>query len=408
MAMVFATVSCQTLDRHTYTGKRRSENYAGSTGIPEKKGGTPGEAGPQSDTALFFCAVNFIGDYDWRRDSSYGSAEAELILYRNFLPQVRIRAGEECCIGAEPGTHHLIGGQLYTEYTSSTHTVIKRNGAEILRYPGREVLKGIVLKEGDLWTLGQDKKGEGFTLRRNGESVFKKNEGKIFGDLDGSAHPGLYEDDGKLCFCYCSESDAYPSLFAVRDGAENYMQAPEAVVHDMFLYRSGTYVLCSDKSGLNHALFSGSASKPIRIDGYSVHQACLLECNGTIIAQINARRAGEDCSFVWRNPALISLGNCKMSYIYSADGMLAYVTVSDGQIRCMKQGENPPYEIAESFLFNRACAAFPDRGFFLALTPKKAGGKPLIIRNGAQTEVDVNGYISAVELCLEKKEEEEL
>ena len=179
MAMVFATVSCQTLDRHTYTGKRRSENYAGSTGIPEKKGGTPGEAGPQSDTALFFCAVNFIGDYDWRRDSSYGNAEAELILYRNFLPQVRIRAGEECCIGAEPGTHHLIGGQLYTEYTSSTHTVIKRNGAEILRYPGREVLKGIVLKEGDLWTLGQDKKGEGFTLRRNGESVFKKNEGKI-------------------------------------------------------------------------------------------------------------------------------------------------------------------------------------------------------------------------------------
>lgn len=406
-AILLSAVSCQTLDQRICTGKKRSETYAGSSGpfIKEDRQ-PPGADNNRTDTCLYFCAVDFDNSYDWHRDSCCGNAEAEIILFRDFLPIIRIRTGEAYCIGTDPATHHLMDGHLYTEYTNATHTVIKKNGEEVIRYPGREVLKGLIDREGQLWTLGQDKKGEGFTLRCNGDVIFRKNEGIIFGDLAGSTHPGLYEDNGKICFCYSSGSDFYPNLFIVRDGAESQTQAPDRLVCDMLLFKSRLYILSSDASGQNLKLQAEGPEYPISLNGITVHQAGLFENNGSINVLFNARNSNGDCSVIWKNPDIVQLGNCSAAYVYPVNGELNCVTVRDELIKCSMHGSETVYVASGAFLFNRFCAAFPGDSFFLALSPRKAGECPSVLHNRESVPVEINGYISGLEVCLTEREEE--
>ena len=56
-------------------------------------------------------------------------------------------------------------GHLYTDNLDGTETVIRRDGEELFRYPGRESLRGFLLVGGKVHTLGQNLDGDGFAYR---------------------------------------------------------------------------------------------------------------------------------------------------------------------------------------------------------------------------------------------------
>lgn len=140
------------LDYGLNPGKMRADCFNRNPG--GGSGGNP-DAPPEMqlyDTTLYFCAVRFDESYDWQRDTAYGSESFELLLYRDFEPVLSVSSAGSGCVSADFDTHHIIGGHLYTEKSDLSSTVIGRDGVEIIRFEGREFLKGLLPDGEDIYT----------------------------------------------------------------------------------------------------------------------------------------------------------------------------------------------------------------------------------------------------------------
>lgn len=174
----------------------------------------------KNDTTILLSGVRFAMDYDWRQDSNYGAEDFEVLLYRDFEPVIEIPSSSGL-VSPDPDTHHIIGGQLYTEFATADKTRLARDGKMLLGFDGRELFKGILPDGDDIYTLSESRDGNGFSLRRNGEVLFSRERGSVFGDLsDPSYRPygALYKDDGAICFCYRDGGGKDEAYYFVRDG----------------------------------------------------------------------------------------------------------------------------------------------------------------------------------------------
>ena len=234
-------------------------------------GYSPGESGRHRDTArvadppaaadtvVWACAVKVPDGYDWARDTAAGHFSGELILYRNSEPTLKLPAGEADCIGPAPGSHHLAGGHLYTEFASGGQTVVLRDGAPYLQLGGAGILKGILpWKDGSTLTLFCSLPDGGLQLHRDSGLLLKISRGSALGGI-GGGRPSLYEDEGHYCFEY-RDGD---SFFSVRDGIISAVMPPEEgfVVEDCRMFR-GEEVLIVRK-GPNHYLFQDGGKRKI-------------------------------------------------------------------------------------------------------------------------------------------------
>lgn len=160
---------------------------------------------PKMDTSVYFSCIRMQDDYDWRKDTALRTNRCELVLYKDMEEILSLPVSESSFISPDTDRHRIIDGHLYTDFSNDRETIIKRDGDIILRYPGREYLCGLVYKDGALYTLGQNRDSEGFSLRKDGEVIYMKSSGTIAGKFSGTSYGkggGLFEIDGKLCFIY--------------------------------------------------------------------------------------------------------------------------------------------------------------------------------------------------------------
>lgn len=177
----------------------------------------PAELRLTLDTTVFVSAVRCGSGYDWQRDTAYGCADAQLILYKNGEEVLCLPAGGDSHISAAPDMHHILDGHLYTEYCDYSRTFICRDGEELFTISGRELLVGLLEREGEVYTLSLRLSSGGLVYRKNGVAVFSKSGAKAFGSFDDPSYgPGgaLYMDAGALCFAYKEGLSCY----IVRDG----------------------------------------------------------------------------------------------------------------------------------------------------------------------------------------------
>ena len=112
--------------------------------------------------SVYYTAVSFPPDYDWRRDSSYGAVQASINLYRNDSLIFQIPTGTVASPDAD--MHHFIKGHLYTQFRFGGRTVLAKDGQPVLELDHEAILAGLLPLDGKLYYLWKNRGGEGFSL----------------------------------------------------------------------------------------------------------------------------------------------------------------------------------------------------------------------------------------------------
>lgn len=236
--IIAASLAVGCISREDVTGISRLEAFRDRYQDNRREGeGTVTTA--RLDTSVFVTAVEFPDGYDWRRDSSYGAVAGRLVLYRDGERLLAVPAGLGSRASLAPDLHHLVDGHLYTEFCTADETVVARDGEDIFSYGGREILRGLLVEGEDVYTLGQNRSGSGFALRRNGEPLFVSDAGSLASHMSSDpAYPtgALYRDGGNLCFSYwkpLAEGSATRVWYVVEDGVETAVDAGSGEVSEI-------------------------------------------------------------------------------------------------------------------------------------------------------------------------------
>lgn len=359
------------------------------------------------DTAILASAVIVDTSYNWRRDSICGLQDATIALFRNSTMILSFRSGLASEVSADYDTHHIIGGHLFTEFSGAAETVIKCDGSEVLRFAGREFLKGLISDGDNIFTLGQRRDSDGFCLRENGTVVFSRDKGKIHGDFQDCSYGetgALYRSGGRICFCYSDGTEAY----SVMDGIVRKEEMDRGCTRIDDIKTDGENVrIIAVASGGNPLLYINGLSSPlekglftsfrnaenqrlfINGDDYSIggwYDSITESLSGTYFI---------DSDMVWhrlsRSPASIICRNGIFRALETAGGyrlVSEEAGVDDGEGGCHNMGTK--------------CAALDEEGCpCFGITPRDSTARPFIRIGRSREELDINGYISGIStICL--------
>lgn len=370
--------------RRTRLECHREESARAGSASPEQ--GIPASA----DTALYFSAVRFPDDYDWQRDTAYGTVPYELLLYRDFQPVLNLRSGPGCCFTPDPDRHHLLSGHLYTERTLATQTLVGRDGAELFRFAGRELLVGLLEDGDDLYTLSRKDGGLGFSFRRNGRLLLEREEGSPYGDLsDPSYGPGgaLYRDQDHIIFCYHSGKAGSQTHYLVRDGEEIRLSQilPGARILDLKYIREAAIPLQSVV--FTHSLSEGRIWP--ESSGYSV-TGLFPDPEGRPVSGCLPSRSLSTLEPICEGEAFL---------YHSSQATYAVVEEEDGTL-CWYGPDGGGRSEGPARFLSADCARALGAQLILAYTPRDGREPPRIRFGGQVRKVDLNGYVSGVGVVL--------
>jgi len=350
-----------------------------------------------ADTTIYISAVNVPGNYDWRRDTSYGRVACELLFIKDGERLFSLGTGPGTCLSAAPETHHIMNGHLYTEYNTPGETVICRDGEEVLRYPGREVLKGLLLSGGKLHTLGHDKDGNQLVYRCDGELQFRQEDATVFGDFSSlSTHTGaLYDDLGQICFCFKTGS----SCFKVADGTVSQlnMSVSATRVADLVTFLGRPYYIGDYTNSVivftpsrNITLPTGTKWKDMRLF-FRDSDLCIMASNDqgcTICCRVDdIGQAMDTGGFTGGNLFVYPFARSACAVSYERGNLK--VQGADGEYLFIRDS---------SFFFGAGCACMAGESMFVAVTPREAELSPFVWHGGKESPFALDGYITGIDV----------
>ena len=375
LLLPLSAAGCNLLENDLSMGRPRSyyQRHGGDSDSL-KAAKSPGEPEtpiqmPEPDTVVFVSAVRCPSDYDWRRDTAYGCPSAELLLFRNGEAVVSIPAGIGTQVSSAPDMHHILDGHLYTEYCDYSRTVVGRDGQELYSVPGRELLKGLLEKDDDLYTLSVRLSEGGFVLRKNGDIVISKTKGDIFGTFDDPSYGqtgALYKDAGQVCFAFRERSGSAYSYHVVRDGSEELVSGATSGLLDV-----------KSVAGKNVTISSSAL-------GFKWKDARIWRSGaGYLVAGESAETAEDGILRVVNSSTKVSSSfRMKGGLIYVSDGV-GYALDAESMAQ-------------ESFCFSPRCACVMGSNFVTVCTPGD-GTTPYLDIGGKKTGFDgVGGFLTAV------------
>ena len=351
----------------------------------------------QADTTVFVSAVLVPENYDWRRDTAYGAVPCEVEVLKNGVRQFVARAGADEPISISPSSHHLFGGHLYTERATESGTIICRDGEPYFSYPERELLKGLLIKNGIVHTLGKDLDGGGFYYRRNGEIVLSQSGAVIFGDFVNPAYGrsgALYENDGAVCFCFRNSSTCY----TVRDGEMLAMRANVRAsrVKDMRLIGSSCYYVADYTTSM--LVFSPSRTYTLPT-GITWQTVSVFARDGIpwIVADSPAKTICRPLEQEEEQDAGMQFpGNG--NFVYPGDSRIFSISC-DGSIISLRDDNGELLFIRDStFFFGPLCAQCTGDQMYMLVNPREREETPFIWQGDKEIPCDLNGYLTGIEV----------
>lgn len=390
---------CERLDTPFGRSGHSGATGRGSGSVQGDDSSTSGES-EVPDTVIWASVVRVPDGYDWARDTLAGRFSGELLFYRGAQPCLSIPLGGTLPVSPDPGTHHIVGGHLYTECCSGGSLHILRDGVPLLHLPGEGFLEGLLVGEdGALYTLVCSPGDGSLTLRRDSQGIVRITRGSAVGGL-GESRRALYEDNAHICFSYTDGGNMY----AVKDGGICLVPHPEdgAVVED-FRWREGEPITLYRNEGARYVYMGGTSRKL----AYGNRPARLVEAGGELYAFGMGNYSSGNRAFA--SP----IDGSKTLYFHGVEPWLhwaegeLFTVQGSGPLRISHGTTTPTLskriaEIEDRMVFTDECVASIGRDAFLGVSVP--GGHPLLMRGAtAVGEFPFDGYITAVDVELSVK-----
>lgn len=344
----------------------------------------------------YVTGLDYPKDYEWRSDCETGTVKCSLIVFADGVPAMKIAVGNEYNVSPDPDMHRVIKGHLYTDFSTDEETVIKQDGKEIFRYPGREMLLGMAVVEGSVYTLGQPRRGEGFTYRKDGEAVLERKSGYAF--------PRLQNEDDSLFFAFCEQIEAagetIERYYQVVNGKVSQIAVREDVkkVWDAIRHKNQTCYL-ADMVGISSpVIVSGSGMKAMDLTSGMKPVTCRLIPAGESIGveSIFSNNGMYWASGLWKDGDRYK--------IFSSGMTVSGICTADDGICCILNSGEPSgggtiFRCGESFTAPQGYVAMGNNpiammdGILNIGLSSVTGGKPMIWKDGITHELDLNGFI---------------
>lgn len=341
------------------------------------------------DTVVLMSGVRVPDGYDWQKDTAIGIGHAEIVLYRNLEEVLSFPTGYAECASTDPDSHHLIGGHLYTEFSTTDLTVVKRDGEKLISYEGREYLVGLIERYDGIYTLGHSRSGDGFSFRRNGQVILERPSGTVFGSFQESTYPetgALYEDGGKLYFSYMAESAGVSSAHLVEDGIDNpLLPGVFDRYDDVKVSGGGLFYVGTFRSG--GAWYHSPTAEGYLRNDFVWSDCRIVDAGGSVFL------AGDARSSDGKNDYFLVLAAETGNYSGYPPGRYEVTAVGKNRVT-IDSLDFPGY-----YFFSKGCNAYFDGGRYVVLTPQDES-PPLLRMPGKDVKIRLNGYLTGVEVYV--------
>ena len=388
-AVAAAVVSCGIEEMSQRPGVNRDDVWTG-----------PGmNAGDSGREVCYVTAFDYPDDYDWRADREKGSVKCSLVVFANGVPMMKVPVGDEFEVSSDPDMHRMIEGHLYTDYSTGSETVIKKNGKTVLRYPGREVVCGIIADGDTLYTLGHPRHGDGFAFRKNGEVILERSAGRTFGRL--------HRDGGRICFAFtepvASEGRDIERYYHFTDGMIVQAAVRDDVrkVWDIYSHK-GEICWVASVTGIEEPVLfkDGRLNAMVLFEGYTPLTLSIME--GEDALYVEGILTSSDLTLVtafWPRPGhslSFDDGFVASSSCLSGDGINFTFNPMDlsGYGMIYRNGDELPMPAGYSVMGTR-CAAISGGILHIGLSSLE-GGRPMVWKDGQTELLDISGYIASV------------
>ena len=408
---------CELLDSGNFIGRKRSDILRDGSRNEPALPSSPQI--PQGDTLIYLAGVEFPKDYDWLRDTANGNVSFNLVLFVNGKKTISVPSGEEACLSPDPDMHFLVAGHLYTVFPVSGHTIVTCDGAELFRYEGEEVIKGFILQEDGICTLGQKKKGEGFSYRKNGVELFSSENGYVLGDMceQGREYGALFYNGGAVCFIYylpvVGASSGYRSWFVVEDGVQREVKPIRtlAEIFDVGIIDGKLCIVGSiGKDGVLPVLIMARKIVSLSTVASEVMKNGRLIFSDNRIFVKGVLEELDRSSFatvLWDSQGgrvALSEPEANVADFYFENSDYAY-TIAEGPYFlsgvCHKGNKSAfPERVV---MFSNRCGIVKGGKFYAALTPLQYGKSPFLWTEGKEKPLGFNGYLTSIHIVIKEK-----
>lgn len=358
--------------------------------------------GPREETTdprteekhLWVSAVAYPEGYDWKRDTARGQVACRLVLFRdgNRVLELPVQDG----VSPDMDMHRIAGGHLYTDDVIGDETVLCRDGKEILRYKGRETIRGFFAgSAGEIHTLGQNRGGSGFTYRIDGKIIHEEPTGTLFGEPgNGAFRSGAFCLEDGISFGFSTTGGHF---YLWQDGAaeEILLREPQTVFDLRLVDGKPVTVYSSRASPLRLAVGEeDSAPKNLRVLKARIQP---LSSGGFRLAVRYRASDGDEVD------ALIE-ANGKVRYYKSASFRTEPMTGGDGYVSSDREGrvavvgwdgEVYTTEAGRWTLMGPQCIWMDENDAWVALTGQPPDC-PALWNKGEMTTLLMNGYLTGV------------
>lgn len=359
-----------------------------------------------ADTVLYSAGIEFPIDYDWQKDTAYGSVNAKIVVFAAQKRVLEIDAGPGRAISPDPSRNHIYRGHLYSDSQSGGETIISKDGKELFRYPGNEKIEGIIAQGDSVFTLGANTTGGGFSYRKNGKTLFESLSGTIVGDMDNSFEESgaLYEDDGIKYFSYHTDENGEDEWLVVKEGVPGVLEIRSDVlkVNDVRIFDGEIHLTATSRYVRGMSLyFHGDKTVllgAIRPFYYSVRFCRICRSGGKIFLKEDRQPAGVVAAsqlYLWDSEGKLAFNaDSGTREICIDNGHFSSVTTDSRSVITDIDKDGKRYTLSdESKLMTKSGICYKDGILYLAASPIRKELSPFVWKDGKRLAYTLNGYV---------------
>ena len=352
-------------------------------------------SGTDKKEVWYAVGVDYPQGYDWRADVEKGSVRCSLVVFADGIPMMKVPVGDDYEVSSDPDMHRMVDGALFTDYSAAGETVIKRNGEEIIRYAGLEMIVAIAVEGDHVYTLGQNRSGSGFSFRRNGEVLLERNAGYAFPRIQ------RVEDGYGLAFYEPDEESERGRCFHYLAGDICEIAARKDVVKvwDIILHEDRICYIASMLGVSSPVLMIGDEKSVLEVKDDSVVNSCRFveDGRGMYVEGIMYKKGNDLFSAIWKGAELHATfrpGYIVSSTWLSDDSLSCTLNASSAFSTGVIYRGGECHEIPLGYVTMGGRSMVMAEGkLYVGLTPETEGTAAVWVENEMKP-LKINGFIS--------------